>query len=284
MEQRAGLREHLLTPRPIRCDAPTNVTTPVNDCIIAISGVSKTYDTVKGEGVVALTDIDLAILSCEFLVGPSGCGKSTLLKIVGGLSASSAGTVAIGGEVVTQPRRDIGFVFQDAVLLPWRTVLDNVMLPVEVQKLDRHRYRDRALDLLQMVGLEGFVNKYPHELSGGMQQRAAIARSLVTDPAILLMDEPFGALDVLTREQLNLDLLRIWREASKTIVFVTHSISESVFLADRVVVLSARPGRIVQVEPIELRRPRDLDVMVHPEFGRAVTEIRPRLELKGRLE
>jgi NitT/TauT family transport system ATP-binding protein len=175
-------------------------------------------------------------------------------------------------------------VFQDAVLLPWRSVLANVLLPIEAQKLGRGDYRERAVELLNMVGLGDFMAKYPHELSGGMQQRTAIARALVTDPEFLFMDEPFGALDALTREQLNVELLRIWGQSNKTVVFVTHSISESVFLADRVVVMSARPGRIVHVQPVVLDRPRDLDLMVTAEFGELVTTIRRRLDVQGGLD
>jgi len=244
--------------------------------MIDVAHLDKTFVTVRQERVHALQDITLAVREREFVtvVGPSGCGKSTLLKILAGLIPASRGAVTVAGTAVAAPRRDIGIVFQNAVLLPWRTVMDNVLLPAEVQGLPKAQATVRARELLAMVGLDEFENKYPMELSGGMQQRAAISRALIGDPGILLMDEPFGALDAMTREQMNLDLQRIWQESGKTVVLITHSIPEAVFLADRVVVLTARPGRIARIVDVPLPRPRGLDVMEDPLFGRLTGEIR----------
>jgi NitT/TauT family transport system ATP-binding protein len=208
------------------------------------------------------------------IVGPSGCGKSTLLKLVTGLRAPSAGQLFVYGRQVTKPRGDVGIVFQNPVLLPWRTILENVALPIDVLGLDGALGRERARDLLALVGLHGFENAYPNELSGGMQQRAAIARALVYDAPLLLMDEPFGALDAMTREQMNLELQRIWSASAKTVVFITHSIPEAVFLADRIVVMSARPGRVLETLDNPIPRLRNLDDMLKPEFGQLVRDIR----------
>jgi NitT/TauT family transport system ATP-binding protein len=253
---------------------------------IAIRGLSKTFATLQGERIDALIDINVAISAGSFatIVGPSGCGKSTLLRILAGLIPASAGSVEIAGQIVAGPRKDIGMVFQSSILLPWRTVFDNVMLPAEILGIPRDRARSRAQELLRMVHLEGFDNKYPQELSGGMQQRASIARALLHDPAILLMDEPFGALDAMTREQMNLELQRIWRESGKTVILVTHSIPEAVFLGDEVLVMTPRPGRLAQVLPVALPRPRGLDGMATPEFGRLTHEIRGLLQQKGTLD
>ncbi len=244
--------------------------------IIDIAHLDKTFLTVRNERIQALSDISLTVAEREFvtIVGPSGCGKSTLLKILAGLIPATRGRVLLAGTPVDRPRRDIGIVFQNPVLLPWRTVLDNVMLPAEVQGLPKDVARRRARDLLKMVGLAEFENKYPMELSGGMQQRAAISRALVHDPNILLMDEPFGALDAMTREQMNLDLQRIWMEAGKTVILITHSIPEAVFLGDRVVVMTARPGKIARLVEVDIPRPRPLDAMGEPAFGRMTGEIR----------
>lgn len=253
---------------------------------ISCRGVSKLFETIEGDRISALTGVDFSVREGEFVcvVGPSGCGKSTLLRLIAGTLTPSTGEIFIRGAKVHGPRADIGIVFQSATLLPWRTVLKNTLLPVEVQGLDRARYTARARELLHMVGLDGFEGKYPFELSGGMQQRVSITRALVNDPAVLLMDEPFGALDALTREQMNLELQRIWSAARKTIFFITHSISEAVFLADRVVVMSSRPGRIVAEFRLDFKRPRALDVMADPEFGRLVTEIRRHLMSTGALD
>jgi len=254
--------------------------------LIVVSDLEKTYRT-KGRALVqALGGLSLDVADGEFvtIVGQSGCGKTTFLKILAGLLTRSAGQVALRGRPVDGPSRDIGIVFQDPVLLPWRTVLDNVMLPVQVLKLDWAASRRRALGLIELVGLGGFEDKYPHELSGGMRQRVALARALVHDPSLLLMDEPFGALDAMTREFMNLELLRIWREARKTVVFITHSIPEAVFLADRVVVMSARPGRITEIVSVDLPRPRDLDMMASDDFGVYTRKIRHLFDAKGWLD
>jgi len=244
--------------------------------VIEVAGLEKIFVTVSNERIHALHDISLAVGEREFvtIVGPSGCGKSTLLKLIAGLLPASAGRIAVGGKIVAAPRTDIGIVFQNPVLLPWRTVIENVLLPAEVQGRPMAAARARARELLAMVGLAEFESKYPMELSGGMQQRAAISRALLCDPEILLMDEPFGALDAMTREQMNLDLQRIWREAGKTVVLITHSIPEAVFLGDRVIVMSPRPGRIVRVLDVPIPRPRSIDVMGEPLFGRLTGDIR----------
>jgi NitT/TauT family transport system ATP-binding protein len=244
--------------------------------VIEVSGLEKIFVTIRNERIHALHDISLAVGEREFvtIVGPSGCGKSTLLKLIAGLLPASAGRITVGGSPVAAPRTDIGIVFQNPILLPWRTVMENVLLPAEVQGRPLAAARARARELLAMVGLADFETTYPMELSGGMQQRAAISRALVCDPDILLMDEPFGALDAMTREQMNLDLQRIWREAGKTVVLITHSIPEAVFLGDRVIVMSPRPGRIVQVLDVPMPRPRPIDVMGEPLFGRLTGDIR----------
>jgi len=259
---------------------------PIGQHLITIQQLEKTYVTTRGDTVHALQDINLTIREGEFVtvVGPSGCGKSTLLKILGGLLAKSSGRISLKGTPVDGPRRDIGIIFQTPVLLPWYTVLENTLLPIRVLGLERNAYVERARDLLRLVGLEGFEHRYPFELSGGMQQRSAITRALIHDPAILLMDEPFGALDAMTRETMNLELLRIWQEAQKTVFFITHSIPEAVFLADRVVVMSARPGTVLREIPVRLPRPRDLDMMGQAEFVEAARTIRHLLSVKGALD
>jgi len=208
------------------------------------------------------------------LVGPSGCGKSTLLKIVSGLLPATSGRVLIDGKSVDGPLKNVGMVFQSPVLLKWRSVLGNVLLPVEFAKLDRTDYLEKAGSLLRLVGLEGFEEMPPYELSGGMQQRVSLCRALVTDPQILLMDEPFGALDAMTRDELDVELLRIWGEKRMTVVFVTHNIQEAVFLSDSVVVMSPRPGRVIRELAVDLPRPRTIELMSSPEFGRYTLEIR----------
>ncbi len=252
--------------------------------VIAVRRLSKSYGSGPG-AIVALTDIDFAVADGEFMsiVGPSGCGKSTLLKILAGLIPSD-GEALLNGTPIDGPRQDIGMVFQSPVLFPWRSVLGNVLLPVDVQRLGRERMTQRALDLISLVGLNGFEKRYPWELSGGMQQRVALVRALIHDPALLLMDEPFGALDALTRESMNAELQRIWLERRKTVLFVTHSTSEAVFLADRVLVMSARPGRIADLLEIDLPRPRTLDVMTTEAFGAYVRRIRGALNAGGGIE
>jgi NitT/TauT family transport system ATP-binding protein len=244
--------------------------------VIVLDRVTKAFVSRSGDEVVALADISLEARHNEFvcLVGPSGCGKSTLLRLVAGLLVPTGGRVSIGGAVVTEPRADTGIVFQAPTLLPWATVLDNVLFPLDMMGRLDAAGRSHARDLLALVGLAGFEGKYPRELSGGMQQRAGICRALVHDPDILLMDEPFGALDALTREELTIELMRIWRERPKTILFVTHSIPEAVLLADRVVVMSARPGRVAEIIDVGLPRPRDFDMEARREFQDATRRIR----------
>jgi NitT/TauT family transport system ATP-binding protein len=244
--------------------------------VIVLDRVTKTFLSRGGDAVTALEDISLTAQRNEFvcLVGPSGCGKSTLLRLVAGLLAPSAGRVSIGGAAVTEPRADTGIVFQAPTLLPWASILDNVLFPLDMMGRLDAKGRARARDLLKLVGLSGFEDNYPRELSGGMQQRAGICRALVHDPDILLMDEPFGALDALTREELTIELMRIWRERPKTILFVTHSIPEAVLLADRIVVMSARPGRVAEIIGVSLPRPRDFDMEARHEFQDATHRIR----------
>lgn len=242
-----------------------------------------------GETLCALKDIDFQASDGEFVsfVGPSGCGKTTLLKITAGLLHPTGGEVRIRGQSVRGPTQDVGFVFQNSVLLRWRTILRNILLQVEVRGLDKRDYTRRARALLDLMGLDGFEDKYPYQLSGGMQQRTAICRALIHDPPLLLMDEPFGALDALTREQMHLELQDIWMQSGKTVLFVTHSISEAVFLSDRVVVFSARPGTIRDVVTVDLPRPREIGIETDARFGRLVTHIRGQLETTrtaGRLQ
>ena len=236
-----------------------------SEAFIHLSGVSKRYGK-----HLAISDATFDVMPGELvaLVGPSGCGKSTLLKILAGLHAHDGGDVRIGSASHPfDPARDIGMVFQAPLLLKWRRILDNVVLPAEILGLPMAKARERGRELMEMVGLAGYEDKYPYELSGGMQQRAAIARALVHDPKLVLMDEPFGALDALTREKMNLELLRIWKAAGKTIVFVTHGISEAVFLGTRVVVFTAGPARMADNFEIDLPRPRTLDIKTHERFG-----------------
>jgi NitT/TauT family transport system ATP-binding protein len=243
---------------------------------IQISGLKKTFATRSGEAVQALSDVDLDIAKNEFVsvVGPSGCGKTTLLRILAGLERASAGTVRFGGELVTGTRADVGVVFQQPTLLPWNTVLSNVMLPVQL-KGDRSPEKvDRAKRLLSFVGLGDFTGKYPFELSGGMQQRVAICRALMREPRVLLMDEPFGALDAMTREFMNVEVMRLWSEERKTVVFITHSIPEAVLLGDRVLVMSPRPGRIAGVVDVDIGRPRSLQTMSAARFAELCGHIR----------
>jgi len=243
--------------------------------IIALRDLGRAF-TLDGQPLVALSGVSLDVYPQEFLsiVGRSGCGKSTLVNIVAGLLAPSAGEVLVQGQRVTEPVDSIGMVFQSPVLLPWRTVLDNVLLPVEILGLARDPALRAARDLLALAGLQGFERAYPHALSGGMQQRVAICRALVVDPPILIMDEPFGALDAMTREEMGVELMRIWHERRKTVVFVTHSIPEAVFLSDRVAVMTPRPGRICEVLPIDLPRPRTMEARALPRFGEYELRVR----------
>jgi NitT/TauT family transport system ATP-binding protein len=236
---------------------------------LSIAGVSHSFQ-MEGESTVALQDIDLEVESGQFvaLVGPSGCGKSTLLTLVSGLRQPTSGELMCNGERVSAPMpQRIGMVFQEANLLPWLSAVDNVAFPLKLRKVPRVERRDRARRMLHLTGLHGFEDRLPHQLSGGMKQRVSIARGLVQDPGVLLMDEPFAALDEQTRMVLGEELLRIWSETRKTILFVTHSLNEAVYLADRIVVLSARPGRIVDDLTVDLDRPRTFAMMSSERFG-----------------
>ena len=235
---------------------------------VAVKGLSKSYETSSG-AVDVIDDLTFDVQEGSFLsiVGPSGCGKSTLLRIIAGLTSRTTGDVIVDQNVVTSPIRGCGFVFQSSVLLEWRTVLDNVLLPIEILRRSRRAAVDRALELLAMAGLADFVNRYPHELSGGMQQRVSICRALITDPQLLLMDEPFGALDALTREDMGNALLRIWEETGKTVLFVTHSIDEAVYLSDRVIVMGRRPSSIRAALDIDLPRPRSDETRLTAKFN-----------------
>lgn len=246
---------------------------------ISIRDLKKTYFTRDGE-LVALGSVSFDVYPQEFvsIVGPSGCGKTTLLKVIAGLLPKSSGEIIFDRQNF-DPSREMGFVFQKSLLLHWRKVLDNVLLPIEILKLDRKKYTVRALELLDLVGLKGFENSYPNELSGGMQQRVAIARALIHDPKLILMDEPFGALDAITREKMNFELMHIWSEAKKTVIFITHEINEAVFLSDRVIVLSARPSRMLDCFDIGLPRPRSLESKTSVEFNKYAVQVYKMLEI-----
>jgi NitT/TauT family transport system ATP-binding protein len=236
---------------------------------IRLRNVRKVYRS-QGQEFLAVSDVTMDVQEGELisLVGPSGCGKTTVLKILAGLHEADGGTLRIGNaHTPFDPARDIGMVFQQALLLKWRTILDNVLLPAEIVGLPIKAARTRARELLHLVGLAGYEDKYPQQLSGGMQQRTAIARAFIHDPKLILMDEPFGALDALTREQMNLEMLRIWRESGKTIIFVTHSIQEAVFLASHCAVLTSGPARMAEYFPIDLPFPRALPIKTTDEFG-----------------
>lgn len=247
--------------------------------LVELDGLRKIY-TVGKAAVVALRDVSLAVGDGEFVavVGPSGCGKSTMLRIIAGISPASGGHVRVGREDPLRGRVPIGMVFQTPVLLPWRTVLSNVLLPIEISGGNRESALRRARELLSLVGLAGFEDRRPYQLSGGMEQRAALCRALITDPVLLLADEPFGALDALTRERLNMELQTVWMATRKTVIFVTHSIVEAVFLADRVLVMRARPGSVEEDIAVPLPRPRDLALQDTAEFGQCTREVRRALE------
>ena len=251
--------------------------------LIEAKDLNKIYASNDGKGVAALKSVSFSIGEGEFvsIVGRSGCGKSTLVKILAGLLKHTSGDVSIGGRPVAGPAADVGIVFQAPVLLPWRTIMQNVLLPSEIRKAITPAIKLRAASLLELVGLSGFENRYPYELSGGMQQRAAIVRALVQDPKLLLMDEPFGALDAMTREQMNVEVLRIWSASRKTVIFVTHSIVESVFLSDRVFVMTPRPGRLAEIIDIDLPRPRTLAMINSDGFGVYTNRIRKLLDAEG---
>lgn len=275
-------------------EAETNPECPVSDQndeerpslektpIISLAGVGKLFPTRARTNVVALRDVTFDIQPDQFvtLVGPSGCGKSTLLKLIAGIMPVSSGEVRFHGQRLEQPSRKIGMVFQRPVLLPWRSVLGNILFPIQMLGWPIQSYRETADRLIELVGLRGFEKALPNELSGGMQQRVSICRALIYDPEVLLMDEPFGALDAMTREELSVELLRIWTEKRKTVVFVTHSISEAVLLADRVIVMTARPGRVVMDLPIELARPRTIATELTSQFNAYVRMVREAIYAK----
>ncbi len=249
--------------------------------VVSIHGVNKRFKAQGGQPVTALQDVSLEINTGEFisLIGPSGCGKSTLLRIIGDLLQPTTGEVTVNGKSAHQARldRDYGMVFQAAVLYDWRTVLRNVQLPLEVMNYAGPLREERARDMLKLVELSDFADLYPWQLSGGMQQRVAIARALAFEPTLLLMDEPFGALDEMTRDRMNIELLDIWAKTKKTIIFVTHSIQEAVYLSSRVVVMSARPGRISQIIPVDLPQPRGPEIRDTEAFFHLVTRVREAL-------
>ena len=246
---------------------------------MSVQHVSKYYKTGTGS-VHALENLSLDVAEGEFvcILGPSGCGKSTLLWGMSGLHDMTSGTILLDGTPVTGPRAEIGMIFQDANLLPWRNLWQNIQFPFEIKKIDAKPYENRIRGLLQEVGLAGFEKKMPRELSGGMQQRASIVRCLSYDPGVILMDEPFGALDAFTRDEMNLLIQKIWMETGKTIIFVTHNVSEAIFLADRVVVLTPRPGRLAHIFPIDLPRPRTIEMTFTPDFIHVVKEIKNTIE------
>jgi NitT/TauT family transport system ATP-binding protein len=254
----------------------------VTPAVVRLEGVTKTFP--QGN-VTALQDIDLELAPREFvsLIGPSGCGKSTLLRVIGDLIEPTSGSLTVNGKTARKAREDgdYGIVFQDAVLFDWRTVAKNIALPLEMLGWARGRRKQRVAEMLELVELTGFADHHPWQLSGGMQQRVAIARALSFEPALLLMDEPFGALDEMTRERLNLELLSLWEQTGNTVVFVTHSISEAVFLSSRVVVMSPRPGRIAGTVEIDLPYPRTVETREAPRFFELVTEVRELLRSRG---
>ena len=247
---------------------------------VELTEVSKVYRDGTAEAIEAVSSVSFTVPLGEFVavLGPSGCGKSTLLMMVGGLEAVTAGRISIGGKPMTGPRDSIGIMFQDATLLPWKSALDNVLFPIRVLKRPQDMYRDTARQLLERVGLDGFMHKKPHELSGGMRQRVAICRALVYDPELLLMDEPFSALDAITRDEMNELLLDLWQQYTKTALFVTHSIREAVFLADRVLVMTRRPATIVEDLTIPFARPRPMSIGESREFNEICGHLRERIE------
>jgi NitT/TauT family transport system ATP-binding protein len=253
----------------------------VRDAAVTIAGVSKVFDSGAGDRVEALRDVDLTVGGNEFvsLIGPSGCGKSTLLRLAGDLLQPTAGTVHVNDKTASQARldRDYGMVFQSATLLEWRTVARNVQLPLEVMDIAKADREHRAGELLKLVQLDEFAEHYPWQLSGGMQQRVAIARALVFEPSLLLMDEPFGALDEMTRERMQMELMSIWNRTQTTVIFVTHSIPEAVFLSSRIVVMSPRPGRVAEIIDVDLPQPRVFETREMPQFFALLTKVRESL-------
>jgi NitT/TauT family transport system ATP-binding protein len=253
--------------RPSMNDAPP---------VVEISSLTKRFDN-----VTAVDDLSFSIAQNEFvsIVGPSGCGKSTLLRIASGLVPATSGTVRVRGEIVDRPILDVGMVFQSPVLLPWRSTMDNILFVAEMRGLGSRRHHDRAQMLIELAGLAGFEKSLPHELSGGMQQRVAICRALLLDPSLILMDEPFGALDIITRERMSFELQRIWSSSRNTVIFVTHSISEAVLLSDTVIVMTDRPGRISEIVEIDLPRPRDKSSLTDPRFIELSAKVRDNITI-----
>ncbi|MGF6753512.1 NitT/TauT family transport system ATP-binding protein [Paraburkholderia sp. GAS42] len=267
-------------------DNPHRSTTPATArALIQLRDVTKRYASRQGT-MEALRPLDFDIRDQEFVsvVGPSGCGKSTLLKMVAGLESISSGSMTLSGNPIRGPQKNVGIVFQNAVLLAWRNVLQNILLQAEMRRMPMREARERAMRLIEMAGLKGFEEKYPWQLSGGMQQRVSICRALLHEPTVLLMDEPFGALDAMTRESMNMELQRIWMESKKTVLLITHSISEAVFLSDRVLVMSERPGSIAAIYDIDLPRPRPLEVMATPAFLHYTKTIRAHFNAQGSLD
>jgi NitT/TauT family transport system ATP-binding protein len=256
-------------------DMPASHASSTDTPDIEICAAAKTFESDRGD-VQALVGIDLTVGRGEFVsvVGPSGCGKSTLLKCIAGLERLTSGSLAVRGTPVTECPDDLGIVFQRDLLVDWRTILDNVLLVAEFRRYDRRKARSRALELLELFGLADYASRFPWELSGGMRQRASICRALVDDPGMLLMDEPFGALDAMTRDQLNVELQRMWLATGKTVLFITHGIAEAVFLSDRVAVMSRNPGRVIEIIDIDLPRPRALSVREAPQFTRYTAHLR----------
>jgi len=266
---------------------PAVGTEPIrSDVHVSVRNLDKSYRLPKGDTVDALRRIDLDIRRGEFVsvVGPSGCGKSTLLKCIAGIADASGGAIEVDGQPVLQPPDNMAIVFQRDILLDWRTVIDNVLFPIEIRRQRKEQWVGRASELLALIGLAGYEQRQPWELSGGQRQRVAICRALIQEPQLLLMDEPFGALDALTRDELNLELQRLWMSTKKTVLFITHSISEAVLLSDHVVVMAASPGRILETITIDLPRPRSLDTRETPEFGRYAKHIRGLFESLGLLK
>jgi NitT/TauT family transport system ATP-binding protein len=257
----------------------------VDTDVIRLDGVRVSYPSDTG-AVLALDGVSLSARDGEFVavVGPSGCGKSTLLKLIGGLLMPNAGSVRVEGAPVRGPGGSVGIVFQSPLLMPWRSVLDNILLQIEVRGRRKADYVAQAQQLIDLVGLTGFAQRKPYELSGGMQQRVGLCRALIHDPGLLLMDEPFGALDAMTREAMNAELQRIWMERRKTVLLITHSISEAVYLADRVLVMGPRPGRIVGEVVVDLPRPRTLDMSETVAFSRLAGDVRRRLNASGAID
>jgi NitT/TauT family transport system ATP-binding protein len=264
-------------------DAATTGT--AEDIHVSVQGLDKTYRLPKGDSVSALRAIDLQLRRGEFVsvVGPSGCGKSTLLKCIAGITDISGGSIHVDGAPVIQPPDDMAVVFQRDILLDWRNAIENVLFPIEIKGLRKQDWVGRARELFALLGLPGYETRQPWELSGGQRQRVAICRALIQEPKLLLMDEPFGALDALTRDELNLELQRLWMTTGKTVLFITHSISEAVLLSDQVVVMAASPGRILETIAIDLPRPRSLDTRETPEFGHYAKQVRRLFESLGLL-